>query len=278
MFPDFFCGEDRNSDIEDLNNLVFAVRSLYESNNEADMCDTLLNEFCLSMSEKTNQFESINFHLLRHLGWQAKNIGPLFASSASMFESANHRVICPLTGTVNHCQLLVTRYLRNKLIEKLKVENDCLATFVHSDKKKFDETFSMKETEASRSFASVNPNCQIFGRLHKKFYFTSSVYSKARKADQFVAIKLDEIVIGELQFFYENDSGRAICLKVYKILRRLRLLKERGSQSNTIFGYIAEETEKLIHVPLSTIACKLFPIEFQETLYFVTMLQHFEHD
>ena len=148
-------------------------------------------------------------------------------------------LFCPLTGTVNHCQLLVTRYLRNKLIEKLKVENDCLATFVHSDKKKFDETFSMKETEASRSFASVNPNCQIFGRLHKKFYFTSSVYSKARKADQFVAIKLDEIVIGELQFFYENDNGRAICLKVYRILRRLRLLKERGSQSNTIFGYIA---------------------------------------
>ena len=101
VFPDFFFVEDRSSDIEDLNNLVFAVRSLYESNNEADMCDSLLNVFCLSMSEKTNQFESINFHLLRQLRWQAKKIGPLFASSASMFESANHRVICPLTATVN---------------------------------------------------------------------------------------------------------------------------------------------------------------------------------
>ena len=105
VFPDFVFGEDRNSDIEDLNN---------ESNNEADMCNSLLNGFCLSTSEKTDQFESINFYQLSHLGWQAKNIGPLFPSSASMFESANHRVIFPLTGKVNHCQLLVTRYRKTE--------------------------------------------------------------------------------------------------------------------------------------------------------------------
>ena len=166
MFPDFFFGEDRNRHIEDLNN---------ESNNEADMCNSL------STSEKTDQFESINFHRLSHLGWLAKNIGPLLASFASMLESANHRVICPKTGRFNHCQLLVTQHLRNKLIEKLKVENVCLVTFLHSDKKKFDETLSMKESEASPSSASVNRNCQIFGRLHKKNYLTSSVYSTAIK-------------------------------------------------------------------------------------------------
>ena len=114
-FPPFFHGEDRVSDEIDLKKLVFATRSLFDTIANADFCDRLLNEFCRSMAEKTEKMESINFHLLRHLGWQAKNNGPLFTTSASMFESGNRLLIAPLTGTVNQCQLMTSRFIRAKL-------------------------------------------------------------------------------------------------------------------------------------------------------------------
>ena len=69
IFPQFLYGEERKSDESDLKKLVFSIRELFESSNNATLCDQLLNEFCLSMADKTNKMESINFHLLRHLGW-----------------------------------------------------------------------------------------------------------------------------------------------------------------------------------------------------------------
>ena len=102
------------SDADDLNELVFAIRILYDRVEKLKLPDELLNEFCLSMSEKTGKFESINFRLLRHLAWQAKSYGSLFTTSASMFVSAIHWLFSPLTGTVNHCELMTSRFLETK--------------------------------------------------------------------------------------------------------------------------------------------------------------------
>ena len=132
------------SDTEDLNKFVFAVRLLNEKSDEIKLCNELLNKFCSSMSEKTGAFESINFHLLRHLAWQAKNFGPLFATSASMFESANHWLIAPLTGTVNHCEIMVTRFLRRELLAGLN-SMDNLGHFLPDGKKTFDKNSGFVE-------------------------------------------------------------------------------------------------------------------------------------
>ena len=88
--------------------------------------DKLLNEFCISMQEKTNKMVSINFQLLIHLGWQVKNIVPLFVSSDAMFELAN-RLLATLTGAVNHCQLLIHRYIRTKLVQKMELQEESLS-------------------------------------------------------------------------------------------------------------------------------------------------------
>ena len=66
IFPPFLYGEERKSDESDLRKLVFSIRELFESSNNANLCDQLLIEFCLSMADKTKK-KSINFHLLRHL-------------------------------------------------------------------------------------------------------------------------------------------------------------------------------------------------------------------
>ena len=274
VFPQYFFGEDRISDTEDLNKLIYALRSLYESCDEAAQC-----EFRLSMNEKYNQFESINFHLLRHLAWQAQNIGPLFATSASMFEAANHRVICPLTGTTNHCDLLVTRYVRNKILGILKINEDCLSSCLDSSRgRKFNDTFSLKKNTESQSFEAENPSCRIFGRLFTDFYLTSTVYTKSKRADKFVCIVLDETVVGEIDFFYEIDNSKGLCLKIFNIIRRLRLVNHQNTIARSVFGYIVEETEKFIRVPVSSITSKLIPVFFQETLHLVKLMKHFEHE
>ena len=106
------------STFRDLSYLVFALRALYDSNKNAKFCALLLEVFCRNTSFKFpgRSFESINFHLLRHLAWQCETFGPLWTTSASLFESANHYLIRPVTCSVNTCKLLFQRYIRNKEI------------------------------------------------------------------------------------------------------------------------------------------------------------------
>ena len=124
--PPFLFDEDRVSDEKDLKQLVFATRILYHTNQHSKECDILLNKFCRSMSDKTEKKDTINVHLVRHLSRQVENVGPLITTSAAMFESANRLLIAPLTGTVNLCQLMVSRFLRAKFVSKVEVEDDSL--------------------------------------------------------------------------------------------------------------------------------------------------------
>ena len=55
VLPPFFHGEDRSSDELDLKKLVFATRQLFDTVELSDFCDTLLNQFCRSMANKTER-------------------------------------------------------------------------------------------------------------------------------------------------------------------------------------------------------------------------------
>ena len=87
IFPHIKTTEFSKSNIRDVSYLVFALRSMYETDQNAKMCGNLLEAFCLSMSKKypLKSFDSINFHLLRHLAWQVKLFGPLWVTSAMSF-------------------------------------------------------------------------------------------------------------------------------------------------------------------------------------------------
>ena len=178
IFPLFLYGEERKSDESDLKKLVFSIRELFESSNNANLCDQLLNEFCLSMADKTNKMESINFPLLRHLGWQAKNIGPLFTTSAAMFESANRLLIAPLTGTVNQCQLMVWRFVRAKMIAKMSIKDDCLTEMLTNfhEKRKLDESYGFVESSETRKFRQEHPNLKLFCRNLDFCFLSSAAY------------------------------------------------------------------------------------------------------
>ena len=118
------------------------------------------------MNEKTEKVDSTNFHLLRHLGWQIKNIGPLFVTSAAMFELANRLLIAPLTDTVNHCQLIVKRFIRAKLIQKMEIENDYLSAMMEKfgAAKEFDECYCIAKITEIKYFRVKYPDYRVFCR------------------------------------------------------------------------------------------------------------------
>ena len=207
-FPPFFHGEDRVSDEIDLKKLVFATRSLFDTIANADFWDRLLNEFCRSMAEKTEKMESINFHLLRHLGWHAKNIGPLFTTSASMFESGNRLLIAPLTGTVNQSQLMTSRFIRAKFVLKMELREDCLSSAIKDFRgnKKIDEVFAFVDSPETKKLQEVHPDAELFCRTFHKFYLGSASYGRGSDADNYVAAKLGDVFIGEILFFTKKTA------------------------------------------------------------------------
>ena len=173
IFPPFLFGEDRSSDENEFKKIVFATRLLFDTSEHADFCDTLLNDFCRSMADKTEKMVTINFHLLRHLSWQVKNIGPLFTTSAAMFESANRLLMAPLTGTANQCELMVLRFIRAKYVTKMKVQDDCLTSTIKDlvELTKINEDLSFTESQETRDFRDHRPEAQHFCR----FFFSKSL-------------------------------------------------------------------------------------------------------
>ena len=279
IFPPFLYGEERKSDESDLKKLVFSIRELFESSDNADLCDQLLNEFCLSMADKTNKMESINFHLLRHLGWQAKNIGPLFTTSAAMFESANRLLIAPLTGTVNQCQLMVWRFVRAKMIAKMSIKDDCLTEMLTSfhEKRKLDESYGFVESAETRKFRQERPNLKLFCRNLDFCFLSSAAYGRGCTADKYVAALIDgEMIAGEILFFFRGIANNCV-LRKFKIVRKLTLIKSQALNVVT-FGFIVQDTEEKIQISLSAIKHKLFYFQFKEVSYLIAMLCHYEHN
>ena len=105
-----------DTNIQNLDYLAFSLRSMYESVSQASLCGHILEAFCYNMSFRypLKKYDSINYHFLRHLAWQCATFGPLWTTSATMFENANNHLIRTLTGTVNTCSLIVSRYIRNR--------------------------------------------------------------------------------------------------------------------------------------------------------------------
>ena len=120
--------------MQNLNYLVFSLRSLYENTSSANLCGHLLEAFCYNMSFRylLKKFDSINFHLLRHLAWQCKTFGPLWTTSATMFENANNHLIKTLTASFNTCSLIVSRYIRNRQLESFEVKDYHLKAYIEN--------------------------------------------------------------------------------------------------------------------------------------------------
>ena len=113
--------------------LSYGIRLLLTDSCHSAKAGSLLAKFLLKTKEQCDEMcFTINVHYLTHLGWQVENYGPLWCTSAFMFESANNLLSKPFTGTVNHLELSIERYVRRKNLLSTKLKNDNLVDFAQS--------------------------------------------------------------------------------------------------------------------------------------------------
>ena len=67
-----------------------------------------------------------------------------------------------------------------------------------------------------------------------------------------------------------------VMLKQFKILKKIKL--NPGIPDVMPYGFIAEETDEKVELPLSSVSTKFLRFEFKSELYFITLMQHFEHN
>ena len=105
--------------------LSYAIRLLSSEN--CDLAYELIKHFhFLTCEANTDKVFSANIHSLNLLAWQVKCYGPLWCTSAIMFESANYFLRCKFTGTVSRLNVLAERYIRNKNSCQMSPQRDRL--------------------------------------------------------------------------------------------------------------------------------------------------------
>ena len=290
IFPHIKTNEFSKSNIRDVSYLVFALRSMYETDQNAKMCGNLLEAFCLSMSKKypLKSFDSINFHLLRHLAWQVKLFGPLWVTSAMSFESANHHLIQPVTGTVNICNLLVQRYIRKKEIECSRIKDDALKLMLNksSVSMEFWEGYNLEENTNTIFIRRLFPQSRLFCRYRLKSPFPSlldSLSYRRSNSNSFVLLREDPPEAAQILLFFEESNSIKCYVECFNVVVVIRLdlqgtVFESAEKLFRPLAYVIGETVEKKQVSVNSITRKLAKFEFRNLVYLLSLLNHFEHD
>ena len=228
--------------------LSFITRLLLSSNRYADEADKLIKNFH-KITEENQGLDvfSANMHSLNHLPWQVKNFGPLWCTSAIMFESANHLLKAKFSGTVNHLRLIVERYNRYKSIKRRKPVKDALhdlCLILRKEKKSFQpnhcvqknwrggsaekfwfytcsiknlnlQSISKSEPNAYVSFMSEGD--KLFGVIEKFFSFSSTNYGVVSCFTVIECAKPENFDLNIFSFIHVKLSGKQIECKVSDI-------------------------------------------------------------
>ena len=273
--------EENEENFSDITSLVFAIRSLYCSIDNLDVCELIIEKFCKEMARRNPgwKFESYNFHSLTHLCWQVSNFGPLWTTSASMFESANHQLAMPFTGTVNHATLLVERYLRNKLLHDSSIASDPLSLFVEetlTKRKSFVDNLGICfEDPATKVLKAQFPNGRLFTRWQTDRYFDSRCYDRSG-ADSYIHFETEGGKnVGRIELFADDGNSVFAFVQLYKIKG---LLRHEEHHILDGMAYIVGNSEEFMIIDCQSIKEKLFCFEFDSKVFLIVELDHFEHD
>ena len=245
--------------------LGFITRQLLSSRSFATEAEALI-QFFLKKTEEAHGQEvfSANVHSLSHLSWQVEQFGPLWCTSAMMFESANYLLKTKFTGTVNHLRLLVERYQRNKEQRRKKPQGDALETFCLALRGER-ITQSGKETSAHNS-----PNFKL--RINGQ-YFQADSASEANSLAVFNVA--GENVMGIIKSFRIKNSKLSATVEPFKIIESF---KPSAVTANVYSFFKVFSKAELINVETSNILQKLIKIQIENQLFVVPILNVFEHD
>ena len=245
--------------------LGFITRQLLSSRSFATEAEALI-QFFLKKTEEADDHQvfSANVHSLNHLSWQVEQFGPLCCTSAMMFESANYLLKTKFTGTVNHLRLLVERYQRNKEQRRKKPQGDALETFCLALRGER-STQPDKETNAHNS-----PNFKL--RINGQYFQADS----ANEANSLAVFNVaGENLMGIIKSFIIKNSKLSATVEPFEIIESF---KPSAVTANVYSFFKVFSKAELINVETSNILQKLIKIQIENQLFFVPILNVFEHD
>ena len=163
-----------------------AIRLLLTDTKHTEKAGKYIERFLnMTASQYDEYCFTINVHFLSHLCWQVRNFGPLWSTPAFMFESANNMLSKPFTGTVNHLDFIIERYIRRKKLLLSELINDDLFDFAESlgcSTKLFAERKVIEETALPIRFDSRDPS--LFSTMSlRTLNLDSLTYSKQPKGE-----------------------------------------------------------------------------------------------
>ena len=170
--------------------------------------------------------QSYNIHSLRYLVLQVREGGPVWVSSAFGFESANHYLKMPFTGTRNHAILISKRYLLRQDAIGATVKKDSMENFIKFRLKKeklisdFERMTIIRPDIAQHitvmASTWLSDNHSVHGRLQHGLYQLHSIsYSRRRSSSDSVVSFLNAglTCYGEIEVFVTING---ICFALIK--------------------------------------------------------------
>ena len=245
--------------------LSYVTRLLLISKKYADEAHKLIKVF-LKKTEETfdSQVFTANVHSFNHLAWQVKNFGPLWCTSAMMFESANYLFRTKFTGTVNHLRLIVERYLRNKADRRRLPEKDALESF----------RLELRREKTEEVQKDSNTSGKLFFEKFRYKTFTLRA-SKYENANSFISFMHNNLVsYGIVCSFYKLFGAN------YAVVQRLKVNSSGKPSLSSVDAVSLEVTETAEELEIDTCAIiqKLMKIRLTAKTFIVPLIEMFEHD
>ena len=255
--------------------LSYNTRLLLFSSQHCLLFDQLIKRFhSLTAEAHTEKAFSPNIHSLNHLSWQVSCYGPLWCTSAIMFESANYLLKCKFTGTVNHLRLLVERYVRNNMSSRKVPQKDPL----------YDLCFNLRKQKCFRR-RSINLHQVPFDLQHLNAYFYSnqklqnfhldSQINTSSKNSYVSFVSGNEKTVGQVRVFFVQDSQDYASIQIFNVVShfwRAELICDVCSY------YEVLECQNPKSVTSNSIFEKLQLVKLEDNLFLLPLVNVFEHD
>ena len=172
--------------------------------------------------------------------------------------------------------LLVERYIRNKVSRKKRIADASISHWVSSLRGK---------SNFERNYAKLNPHLRMYlpplaGKIFvntKTEFHTIEASNNESNVNSFVTVYCDEeLVAGEMLIFFESSPEDQLLLRVYRCEKLYRCIDANEDLPAAFFE--ARATEDVRQYSMSQIDEKLVKLQIDDRIYFVSLLKHFEHD
>lgn len=282
VFLKYFLLNDDASMYDDYLLLSHAIFLLLESSdvNDTTIADDMLNSFCTSITARHPKWktQSYNYHSLRHLGWQVSNFGPLWTTSAMAFESANHRLCAPFTGTVNHGTILVERYLRSRIIKNTTICEDNLQQITNKlidPSRVFVDDLCMISSDYMNLFRLENPGVRLYCRERSGYLRLDSMAYSRSSSNSYVGFCDNNgcLEMGRILFFYQANTGKMCVVEIFTETGNIVCSADIPARIHNVSLSSVKKD-----IALGDITCKYFYMSVFDDIYLCRLGAHFDHD